>query len=123
MQTKTTNQKRLSNGQYGKVKSKVIPFTVFLIIIGLVITVAINEYRNAPGTPEIAPESAVQQDSELQSIMDEEGFRKAMELKARKIKIERAKTEEIARHEAAMKDIESQLEEVRKSELNTDSLE
>jgi len=123
-----TTQTRLSNGQYGKSRSKVLRYAFFLIVIGLMLTYVnkhywnvlgeADSYWNAPETSEIAPQSEVQTDSDLQSIMDEEGFRKAMELKARKIKAERSKADEVARHEESMKAIEGELEEIRKAELD-----
>ena len=116
-----TNQTRKANGQYGKSNSKVLKFAFILIIIGLFITAVLKHYRDASETPEIATQSEVRVDHELESIMNEEGFRKAVELKATKIKIERKKKEEMDRHAGAMKDIEVELEAIRKQELENPS--
>lgn len=109
MQTRNT-----SNGQYKK-SSKIFPTLMIITLIVL----AIFAIRQKMITPiaEVKTPVIDRTDYELKAIMDEESFKKAMELKAQKIKIERKKTAEMDRHTGTMKDIEVELEAVRKQEL------
>ena len=108
-----------TNGQYTK-SSKVIPTLIILTIIVL-LGLAIRQKMIAPVT-DVTPTVIDRTDYELKAIMDEESFKKAMELKATKIKIERKKSTEMDRHTASMKDIEVELEAIRKQELDKTSL-
>lgn len=84
---------------------------------------AIRQKMTAPvATEETTPVIVDHTDRELQAIMDEDSFKKAMELKAMKIKVDRKKTEENARHEATLKGIETEFESIRKQELANPSL-
>lgn len=109
-----------SNGQYKK-SSKLFPTLIILTIIILSV-LAIRQKLISPVAEVATPVIVDHTDHELQAIMDEATFKKAMELKAQKIKIERKKTTEMNRHEALMKDIEVELEAVRRQELDKTSL-
>ena len=110
-----------TNGQYSK-KSRIFPTLIIFTIIVLSV-LAIRQKMIAPvATEETAPVIVDRTDAELKAIMDEDSFKQAMEFRAKKIKIERRKTEELKRHESEMKGIETEFELLRKQELANPSL-
>lgn len=107
---------------------KVIILTIFAGMIALIIFIVI-QFRNA-STVDINSDSSpkVEQatDNELESIMNEESFKKITILRARKVSNDNKKNIEEARHETTMNSIESEYESIRAEELalvgNTTSL-
>jgi len=100
-------------------QSNIIPFTLVIIIIGLLATAVYQKIINPTVAENATVEVVDNTDKELEAIMDEESFKKAMELKALNIKIVRKKAEEIARHNTAMNEIELELEALRKREMDS----
>lgn len=97
-------------------------FTKLLFVL-VIAALGFAIWKKGTEVPAEAPKAEVQAartDPKLEEIMNEESFRKMTELRARRTLADRQKSEENARHDAAIKAVESELENIRKEELELD---
>ena len=91
----------------------------FLFIVILIVSGAIlyNKYFPTTEVTEEAPIVREVKDDKLDAVLNEADFKKATELRAKKIILDRDRKEEMTRHEERLKEIEAGLEALRAEEL------